>query len=183
MIRNIFTRKIFCRLTIKNSEKTRPQKTELFSDKNEILNTNRETFSSSNCSTTIKPVVIVPPTKRVKKTEYFPHHKTTATIIKPFSDEVKQIKKLEKVPQPFVINNVTEPYIRQGMFHKPLGETFVSKRKVAQVEPFKIFDDEPLDLSMNKKKSVIETNVTPVTTSSNEITDRLGIGKLITLDL
>ena len=154
-------------------------KTKLVSDKNKIWNTNCETFRSPNCSPTVKPVVIVPPTKRIKKTEHFPQHNTTTTIIKPFSDEVKQIKKLEKLTQPFVINKCTEPYKQQGMFPKLLGETFVLKRKVAQVEPFNIFDDQPLDLSMKKKKSQFELNVKPTTNLSNEITDRVKIGKLI----
>ena len=91
-------KKKFYRLTAKtNSKMIQTQKVKLVSDKTEIWNTNRESFSSPNCSPTVKPVVIVTPTKRVKKNDYLPQHKTTATTIKLFSDEVKQIKKCKKV--------------------------------------------------------------------------------------
>ena len=162
---------------MKNSEMKRTQKTILVSDKSEMWNINCEAFRSSNCCPTIKPVVVVPPTKRIKKTEDLAQHETATTIIKPFSDEVKQMKKFEKVAQPFVIKNCAEPYMRQGIFPKPLGETFIFKRKIAQVEPFNIFDDEPLDLSVNKKKPLPVNNIRPVITLCNEIPGRFEIGK------
>ena len=75
--------------------------------------------------------------------------------MKPFSEESKQLKTAGKITQPFAVKSSMDSYVKNDVFPKP--NTFAQKRKVAQVEPFKVFnEDQPLDLSVKKKKIVIE---------------------------
>ena len=194
------------RITSKNSKMTDQQKS--VSRKREAGNTKLEIFRSPNSSPT-RPIVIVPPIKRIKSYGVFAQQKSAVHIAKALSIETKQITKVEKIVQPFAINicvdtykqnimkrinnfeerksaaaniktlnvktkkiktadKMTQPFaIRSSMetyaykqnsfFPKPISDSFAQKRKVAQVEPFKVFDeDQPLDLSVKKKKVVIE---------------------------
>ena len=134
-----------------------------------------EIFRSPNSSPT-RPIVIVPPIKRIKGNEDFAHKKTAAPIIKPLNVEIKKIKTAEKIAKPFAIKSSMETYVykQNSLLTKLLGDSFAQKRKVAQVEPFKVFDeDQPLDLSVKKKKVVVESAKMPEAKLSKETEEYL----------
>ena len=146
---------------MKAPEITNRQNNNLVPRKREAKKTELEIFRSPNSSPT-RPIVLVPPTKRIKSNEDFEHQKT-APIIKPKNIGTKKIKTADKLAQPFAIKSSMETYAINGIFPKP--NTFAQKRKIAQVEPFKVFDeDQPLDLSVKKKK-VEHTEMTETTCS------------------
>ena len=73
--------------------------------------------------------------------------------------EIKQITKVGKITQPFAVKSSMDTYLykQNCLLTKTIGEPFAQKRKVAQVEPFKVFDeDQPLDLTVKKKMVVVE---------------------------
>ena len=138
---------------MKAPEITSKQNNNLVPQKREARKTELEIFRSPNSSPT-RPIVIVPPIKRIKNCEDFEHQKT-APIKKPKNIGTKKIKTADKLAQPFAIKSSMDTYAINGIF--PNSNTFAQKRKIAQVEPFKVFDEEqPLDLSVKKKKIVRE---------------------------
>ena len=110
---------------------------------------NSATFGSQNFSP-VKPIASVTPMKRVKTQEDIAKDRIKSTTA--FVVNHPQIKNCKK---PVVMKNKEQPIetdTRQKTFLKPSGETSAWKRrKLTQVEPSYILDDQPTDLTVNKK--------------------------------
>ena len=152
------------------------QKSELILHKREAIikkesrKTKLEIFRSPNSSPT-RPIVVVPPIKRIKNYEVCEKHISATPITKSLN---KETKKIDKIARPFAIKSSTSNYSESSIFPEPLSETFAHKRKIAQVEPFKVFDeDQPLDLRVKKKKIVPEntkiSETTPCSKNKNDL--------------
>ena len=156
---------------MKVPEVTERQCTNSVSRKRESWNPKLEIFRSPYSSLT-RPILIVPPIKRIKSNGDFAQQKSAVHIAKTLKLETKQIKKVEKIVQPFAIKSSMDTYVINGTF--PKSNSFAQKRKIAQVEPFKVFDeDQPLDLSVKKNKIVVENAKSPDTKFYKETEDYL----------
>ena len=157
----------------KNSNMSCGQK--LVSRKREPSNTKLQILRSPNSSPS-RPVVIVPPIKRIKNCENFAEHKKTETKTKPGNVEKKQLKVADKIAEPFAMISSLDSYVhlKNGMFSKPFGDNFAQKRKIAQVEPFKVFDEyQPLDLTVKKEKVVTENIKVPISKLNHQTGEHL----------
>ena len=155
---------------LKASEIKDRQNINSVSRKREARKTKIDIFRSPNSSPT-RPIVVVPPIKRKKSSDDYQHKKTKPTI-KPFSEETKQLKTAGKIAKPFAVKSSMDTYAINGIFPKP--NTFAQKRKIAQVEPFKVFeDDQPLDLTVKKKKVVTENKNVPLSKLNHETGEHL----------
>ena len=68
----------------------------------------------------------------------------------------------------------TYVYKQNRLFTKPTGKSVAQKRKIAQVEPFKVFDeDQPLDLTVKKKKVVTENIKVPISKLNHQTGEHL----------
>ena len=120
--------------------------------KNEVVSTNKQSwtvnqqiFRSPDSSPT-RPIVVVSPTKRVNNQEV-----KVTSLATPTFQNATRISYSEKPA--FAENRMTflETTARSEIFS---GSSNL-KRKIAQVEPFNILDDQPLDLSVKNNQNPV----------------------------
>lgn len=149
--------------------------------KKKIWEINREFFKSPDSSPNRPIVAVVPPIKRTKNNEVLKLAKTTPIVIRQFSDEVKQIQKIEKITQKFVIDNSLEADFNDKVCSSPIEKQ--SEIKIAQVEPIKITSEQPLDLTVKRKRSLPVSIKTIEKVINNEFSVQNEVGQLLTFQL